>query len=310
MALGFFTRFRAVSRLRDVATSRRLAGPDFICIGAPKTGTAWLFDQLNHHPDFWMPPVKELRGLKFRAPTPQTLSTYEALVANQAKLNRQRARSKYLRPLTEKDREFLESYIKLPPGTHLSRYAKLFALKDGLKSGDITPAYSALPERIIARVARRFPDARILFHARDPVERFWSQYCMYRVRGGMEFVNNLDLIRTILDKRSTIGRSFPTDAIARWTAHYPSEQFKVCFFDDLRSNSEKMRHEIISFIGANPDAPSGRLVASFNRKASAKRVEMPPRVREYLVGHFKEELLACAELLGGPARAWPAKHGL
>ena len=36
------------------------AGPDFFCIGAQKGGTRWLYDQLQLHPDFWMPPVKEL----------------------------------------------------------------------------------------------------------------------------------------------------------------------------------------------------------------------------------------------------------
>ena len=35
-------------------------GPDFVCIGMPKAGTGWLFDQLRFHPDFWMPPVKEI----------------------------------------------------------------------------------------------------------------------------------------------------------------------------------------------------------------------------------------------------------
>src|SRR5437762_8195064 len=42
---------------------RQVIGPDFICIGMPKAGTAWLHDQLRHHPDFWMPPVKEVNYL-------------------------------------------------------------------------------------------------------------------------------------------------------------------------------------------------------------------------------------------------------
>ena len=36
------------------------SGPDFLCIGAQKAGTGWLYEQLRHHPDFWMPPMKEL----------------------------------------------------------------------------------------------------------------------------------------------------------------------------------------------------------------------------------------------------------
>ena len=36
------------------------AQPDFLCVGAQKGGTSWLYQQLESHPDFWMPPVKEL----------------------------------------------------------------------------------------------------------------------------------------------------------------------------------------------------------------------------------------------------------
>src|SRR5262245_10957802 len=36
------------------------ARPDFLCVGAQKGGTTWLYWQLDSHPDFWMPPVKEL----------------------------------------------------------------------------------------------------------------------------------------------------------------------------------------------------------------------------------------------------------
>src|SRR5215469_17740999 len=58
-------------RLRSnaCAVSTSVKGPDFICIGMPKAGTGWLYDQLSHHPDFWMPPVKELHYLHRPVPT-------------------------------------------------------------------------------------------------------------------------------------------------------------------------------------------------------------------------------------------------
>ena len=37
--------------------------PDFLCVGAQKGGTSWLYRQLEAHSDFWMPPVKELHYL-------------------------------------------------------------------------------------------------------------------------------------------------------------------------------------------------------------------------------------------------------
>jgi hypothetical protein len=39
------------------------ACPDFLCVGAQKAGTSWLYRELEPHPDFWMPPVKELHYL-------------------------------------------------------------------------------------------------------------------------------------------------------------------------------------------------------------------------------------------------------
>src|SRR6267378_5844198 len=36
------------------------ARPDFLCVGVHKGGTTWLYQQLDSHPDFWMPPLKEL----------------------------------------------------------------------------------------------------------------------------------------------------------------------------------------------------------------------------------------------------------
>ena len=34
--------------------------PDFLCIGAQKAGTTWLYDNLKKHPDLGLPDVKEL----------------------------------------------------------------------------------------------------------------------------------------------------------------------------------------------------------------------------------------------------------
>ena len=34
--------------------------PLFLCIGAQKAGTSWLFQQLTEHPALWLPTLKEL----------------------------------------------------------------------------------------------------------------------------------------------------------------------------------------------------------------------------------------------------------
>ncbi len=85
-----------------------------------------------------------------------------------------------LRPLDQRDVDFLAAYVRMPWWrTDLDAYARLFALKgDGL-SGDITPDYSTLDASAIARIMARFPEARVVFIARDPVERVWSHLTMH-----------------------------------------------------------------------------------------------------------------------------------
>jgi hypothetical protein len=48
--------------------------PDFLCVGAQKTGTSWLYQQLAEHPDFWMPPLKELHYFNQLSRTPAVAS--------------------------------------------------------------------------------------------------------------------------------------------------------------------------------------------------------------------------------------------
>src|SRR6266699_2882921 len=101
------------------------ACPDFLCVGAQKGGTSWLYRQLEPHPDFWMPPVKELHYFNELSKTPSVASA--------------RARD-------DRDRSFLESIRRLSARSYidLDDYARLFAPKGSLISGDITPAYSML----------------------------------------------------------------------------------------------------------------------------------------------------------------------
>jgi len=59
-AWPFNTRGSGDRNKQGNSSPTRSPGPDFLCIGAHKAGSTWLYQQLDSHPDFWMPPVKEL----------------------------------------------------------------------------------------------------------------------------------------------------------------------------------------------------------------------------------------------------------
>jgi len=268
------------------------AGPDFLCVGAHKAGTTWLYQQLDSHPDFWMPPVKELHYFD--------------------QLGRvQRATDPRCRD--ERDRQFLEKLKSLSaePGVDLENYGRLFEAKASLLSGDISPNYSTLNEEVIRQLVGYFPNLKVIFLARDPVERLWSHLSMevhYRQIEPFD-VTNIDEINRILSRRGMLLRSYPSAVVARWKRLVRPEQFRVYFFDDLQSNPAELRGSILRFLGADPDKPGSRLPTDHNSWTRMEKLPLTNKVRSHLAKFFKKELKACAARLGGPARDWPARYG-
>ena len=288
--------WRFNARARDDGEKKRLsarhAQPDFMCIGAHKSGTTWLYQQLDAHPDFWMPPVKELHYF-------DQLSRVD--------------RSAPPRCRDERDLRFLESLNSLSAKADidLENYGRLFEPKGSLLSGDISPNYSTLSSKLIRQIVRYFPSLKVIFLARDPVQRFWSHLSMevhYRQIEPFDATNIHEVNRNLL-RRGMRLRSYPTAVVTRWKRYVHPDRFRVYFFDDLQRNPTELRRSILDFLGADPDKPSGQLKTDYNRWAGMEKLPLTIKVRSHLAHVFKKELKACAARLGGPAKEWPARYG-
>lgn len=270
----------------------RGAEPDFLCIGAHKAGTTWLYQQLDSHPDFWMPPVKELHYF-------DQLSRVQ--------------RAAYPRCRDERDRRFLERLKSLSaePGMDLVNYGGLFEPKASRFSGDISPNYSTLSDEVIRQVIGYFPNLKVIFLARDPVERFWSHLSMEVHYRQIEPFDATDIneVNRNLSRRGMLLRSYPSVVVARWKRYVDSKQFRVYFFDDLQNNPAELRRAILGFLGADPDKPGTGLTADYNTWTKMEKLRLTDGVRAHLAKVFKKELKTCAARLGGPAREWPARYG-
>jgi hypothetical protein len=290
------------------------SGPDFISIGMQKTGTAWLYEQLQRHPAVWMPPVKEIHYLDAsRRHRRADVKLQRILGRGLDVVNEQRARQ-YLRPLEQRDLDFYTAWFHTPQeDADLSYYEKLFAAKGDQLTGDITPAYSTLPPERVQLVARRFPAVRIILGIRDPIDRFWSTACQYverrRLLGRFDHTDWPAIQHLVLAERS-VARSHPTQIAATWRRFVPEEQFKIIFFDDLRRDAAAVRNDVLLFLGLDPQQFPAEYSALENKKAAALRLDMPDAIHERLVEHFGSEVRACAATFGGPALDWPRRHGL
>ena len=274
------------------------ASPDFLCVGAQKGGTTWLFHQLDAHEDFWMPPLKEV-------------NYFDNMSRSR---HPDRAARSNLRLRDERDRHFLEAMESLCRQQHidLDRYAQLFASKGALLSGDVSPSYCIVPEEIITHIVERFHRLKVIFIARDPVERAWSDLSMaVRCGGVLPFdASNCDeVIRNLLHP-DIVTRSFQSTIVARWQRHVPSEQFRVYFFDDLESNPAKLQYSIIRFLGGDPTKSNGRIKAEGKINETEKKLPLTESVRSQVARFFEQELKTCAAKLGGPAKRWPARYGI
>ena len=268
------------------------AHPDFLCIGAQKSGTTWLYHQLHLHPDFWMPPQKELH--------------YFDQLGHARLFGLQRKED-------ERDLRFLEAMKKLSdqPFIDLEGYARLFELKGSLISGDITPAYSTLNEEIISRIVRRFPKLKVIFLARDPVERALSQLSMdVRLEVSKPFnVADTDKVIQKLLHPAVLLRSHPSTIVARWRRYVHPDQFRVHFFEELEQAPAALFSSIVRFLGGDPGKTRSRLNGK-NKANSIGKLQFSDQVRCDVARFFEPELKACAAELGGPATAWLARYGL
>jgi hypothetical protein len=286
---------------QETQRAKREAAPDFCCIGAQKGGTGWLYEQLRSHPDFWMPPLKELHYFDRLWRSQRTVAA-----ADRFNAARKTARDK-------RDLQFLDAMESLSAHSEidLQKYGALFAGKGALLSGDITPGYSTLQDEIIERIVSEFPKLKVIFLARDPVERAWSHLSMWVRHGSIERfdVNDADQVLRHLLRPEVLMRSHPSKIVARWRRYVDPALFRIYFFDDLKRDPAALRRSILEFLGGDPAQSSGELPADYNSKARLEKLELTGNVRGRMAEFFKGELKACARELGGPALEWPARYG-
>jgi len=285
-----------------------VAGPDFICIGMQKAGTDWLYDQLQFHPDFWMPPIKEFHYFDRDEPRIGRAKTF--LQMPPKRLEKRLSRR---RPWDERDWQFLEEASRLSGALDIQRYAALFRYKGDLLSGEITPGYSTLREEIIARIGEELPRTKIILLIRDPIARAWSQISMAQRHDNFDasVLDNPVSFAEFLRNSALVGdRSFPTRIFERWSRCAPHLSIRFFLFDAIVDDADAARDMILGHLGADPNKKSGALPSDHNRKSQLPKLPLADENLGVLIEYFRNELRACAALFGGSARTWPAKYGL
>jgi len=277
----------------------------------PKAGTQWLFDQLQSHPDFWMPPIKEIYYLDKRIP--RLKGAKRLLRKIEDSPERMERRSANRRPWDTRDSAFLKTAARISgEEMSLDLYDELFQCRGSSLSGDITPNYCRLPDEAVERIARRFPEIRIVLLVRDPVSRVWSHLCMWHRQEKFDeaLLRDADTFREFLkNNEHLLSISFASQTAARWAKLAPEIAFRYFFLDDIAARPEQTRRDIITFLGGDAAKPP-RFAPNFNRKSETAKLTLTDDIKAVLVHRFAQELRDCAVAFGGHAAGWPARYGV
>lgn len=298
--------------------------PNFLIIGAPRSGTTSLHAYLAQHPQVFMSPVKEPMFFAF----PEDAA----------------ARALAIREIPA---GLLEHVV-----LDIEAYRKLFeGVRAELAVGEASASYLVAP-RAAARIQGHLPTVRLIALLREPVERAHSEYCWRRAMG-IEALPDFDeaVQAEIADGRPThyVWNGLYSRHLAQYYERFDRGQLKVLLFDDFARDPLAVCAEVCRFLGVDdtfrPDVsrrlnragiprdrvlgrlPGGGLIGpalgrcapdallrrladdrdariDFGDRQDVIRPRVSPPARRRLAEAYRDEIARLQDLIGRDLSAW------
>jgi len=236
--------------------------PDFIIIGAAKSGTTSLYDCMVQHPDIYPALWKETYF--FDRYYPRGISWYRANFASKISKN------------------FM---------TQIQRKS--------FRTGESTPTYIHHP-LAAKRISKILPNIKLIVLLRNPVDRAYSHYQMEKQMGyeNLSFVESIELENSRIKgenekmiqdnnyysyKRqifSYLTSGIYVNQLSLWMEHIPNNQFLIIKSEDFENDQSKIFKEVENFLGLN------HVTIKFVKKNIGKYDAMNPETRKKLEEFF------------------------
>jgi hypothetical protein len=222
--------------------------PDFLCIGAQKSGTSWLYRVLMEHPQIFMPPIKELHFFDRIGTDDLALRGRHHELATRGIVKEKRKwffadkkRIAYLERIVSHDMVTPEWY----------REAYSWPVPEGVRRGDITPSYLELTAEQVAYARKMLGPAKLILIVRNPLDRQLSQLRMWaqRDKGSRLPQNDDEWLKLFKQMRKYERRGAYSEGIPVWQAHFGSENMLVLPYGDLRSDPRGLLAKVEDFLG-------------------------------------------------------------
>ena len=279
--------------------------PNFLCIGAEKSGTSWLYYNIKKHPQVWMPPVKELHYLdeiqrKLSLTILDRLFDNRSYNRNWRRILKEEIKSNIRRPNLD-NIFWYSNYLFNPRNDRW--YASLFERASDRITGDITPEYSSFKTEEVAYVYRIMPKSKIIFLMRNPIDRAWSHALMDEKKKGEKF-SEAEFIEHFNSRRSRIKSNY-LRTIKNWQSYYPQEQFCIGYFEEIQNCPEELLLRLYKFLEV--ELPKNKIQSKTIRKKinpSGNTGKIPQNFAVYLANLYYDELESLHEHFGEYTSSW------
>lgn len=266
--------------------------PDFLCIGAVKSATTWLYINLYKHPQIWMPPLptKELHYFD----NPSHKITDKLFGQRWYDLNwRKLVKSQIKHFLCTFDcKRFAWDFNYLFVPRSYRWYASLFPSIEGKITGEITPTYARLGEDLVCHIYKTMPKTRIIYLLRNPILRTWSNALMDLSRWGERELSSIS-DREFIDffnksNKREWGNNY-LESLKIWETYYPKEQIFIGFFEEIIKRPEDFLIRVFEFLRI--DASHKCIPDDVREKHNpGSGHELPKKYLEYLACKYYDQI--------------------
>jgi hypothetical protein len=295
--------------------------PNFLVIGAQKSGTTALYHYLRQHPQVYMSPVKEPHFFTYEGWEPKFSSPYRGYA---------------------------------PPVKKIEDYRALFrGVTSETAVGEASTSYIYF-ERALYRIRHHAPGAKLIAVLRDPAERAYSNY-LHLFRGGWEPLDGFEQALEVEEARIRDNwgsvyhyrqKGFYRSQLERYFEAFGRERIRVYLYEDLREDPLGMLRDVFNFLGVDddfhpnvslrhnvsgvprsralhgllgrshplksavkpfvPEVVRLRLVTSLRNRNLSRPSPLSPRIRGRLIENYREDILRLETLIGRDLSGWLA----
>jgi len=202
--------------------------PNFVVIGAPKSGTTSLFYYMKQHTEVYLPVRKELHYFTFPDLAKQTKGPGDRNTLDNLCPNRKSYEAHYEHAV------------------------------DQIAIGEVSPSYLYF-SHAAERIKDQLGSIKIMTILRNPIEKAFSQYSHLR-RDGRETLSFFDALMSEKDRAKAGWSDFwrysesslYTEKIKHYMKVFGEDKVKIILFDDLVTDPVKLMMEVFTFIGTDP----------------------------------------------------------